>query len=160
MLPMVINYELCSVSLYLKFLTHKSPCLPALWGLNLSLSIQIKEPRSPLYILWEIWPLPTFPRIPKDFSSVQSLSHVQFIVTPWIAAHQASLSITSSQCLLKLMSIKSVMPSKHLILCCPLLRLPSIFPSIRVFSSESVLHIRWPEYFPTKLGYGEGCTTL
>ena len=75
------------------------------------------------------------------FSSVQSLSHVQFFVTPWTAAHQASLSITNSQSLLKLMSIESVMPSNHLILCCPLLPL-SIFPSIRVFPNESVLCIR------------------
>ena len=79
--------------------------------------------------------------------SIQSLSHVQLFETPWIAARQASLSITNSQILLKLMSIKSVMPSNHLILCHPLLLLPSIFPSIRVFSNESVLHIRWPEYW-------------
>ena len=79
--------------------------------------------------------------------SIQSLSHVQLFETPWIAARQASLSITNSQSLLKLMSIKSVMPSNHLILCHPLLLLPSIFPSIRVFSNESVLHIRWPEYW-------------
>ena len=68
-------------------------------------------------------------------------------VTPWTAARQASLSITSSQSLLKLMSIKSVMPSNHFILCCPLLLPPSIFPSIRVFSDESALHIRWPKYW-------------
>ena len=68
-------------------------------------------------------------------------------MTPWTAAHQASLSITNSQSLLKLMSIKSVMPSNHLILCCPLLFLPSIFPSIRVFSNESALHTRWPKYW-------------
>ena len=67
-------------------------------------------------------------------------------VTPWTAAHQASLSIINSQSLLKLMSIELVMPSNHLILCCPLLLLPSIFPSIRVFSSESVLRIKWPKY--------------
>ena len=67
--------------------------------------------------------------------------------TPWTAAHQASLSTTNSQSLLKLMSIKSVMPSNHLILCCPLLPLSSIFPRIRVFSNESVLHIRWPKYW-------------
>ena len=73
---------------------------------------------------------------------MQLLSHVQLFVTPWTAAHQASLSITNAWSLLKLMSIESVMPSNHLILCCPLLLLPSIFPSIRVFSSESVLHIR------------------
>ena len=79
------------------------------------------------------------------FSSVQSLSHVWLFETPWTAAHEASLSITSSQNLLKLMSIESVMPSNHLTLCCPLL-LPPVFPSIRVFSIESVLCIRWPKY--------------
>ena len=78
-----------------------------------------------------------------QFSSVQSLSCVWLIVTPWTTACQASLSITNSQILPKLMSIESVMTSSHLILCCPLLLLLSIFPSIRVFSSESVLHIRW-----------------
>ena len=81
------------------------------------------------------------------FSSVQLLSRVQLFATPWTAAHQASLSITNSQSLLKLMSIKAVMASNHLILCHPLLLRPSIFPSIRVFSSESVLHIRWPKYW-------------
>ena len=81
------------------------------------------------------------------FSSVQLLSHARLYATPWTAAYQASLSITNSQSLLKLMSIKSVMPSNHLILCHPLLLLPSIFPSIRVFSNESVLHIRWPKYW-------------
>ena len=79
-------------------------------------------------------------------SSVQSLSRVQLFVTPWTAARQASLSITNSQSLLKLMSIKLVMPSNYLILCCPLL-LPSVFPSIRVFSNESVLCITWPKYW-------------
>ena len=82
----------------------------------------------------------------KKFISVLSLSHVQLFATPWTTARQASLSITSSWSLLKLMSITSVMPSNHLILCCPLLP-PSIFPSIRVFSSESVLRIRWPNYW-------------
>ena len=79
--------------------------------------------------------------------SVQSLSHIQLFATPWTAACQASLSITNAQSLLKLMSIESVMPSNHLILCCPLLLLPSVFPSIRVFSNESVLRIRWPKYW-------------
>jgi len=79
--------------------------------------------------------------------SVQSLSCVRLFATPWTAARQASLSITNSRSLLKLMSIESVMPSNHLILCHPLLLLPSIFPSIRVFSSELVLHIRWPKYW-------------
>ena len=79
-------------------------------------------------------------------SSVQSLSRVWLFVTPWIAARQASLSISNSQSLLKLMSIKSVMLSSHLILCLPLLLLPPIPPRIRVFSNESTLHIRWPKY--------------
>ena len=79
-------------------------------------------------------------------SSAQSLSHVQFFATPWSAALQYSLFITNSQSLLKLMSIKSMMPSNHLILCCSLLP-PSIFPSIRVFSNESILCIRWPKYW-------------
>ena len=76
-----------------------------------------------------------------------SLSHVWLFVSPWTAARQASLSITNSQSLLKFMSIESVMPSNHLVLCRPLLFLPSIFPSIRVFSNESALHIRWPKYW-------------
>ena len=82
-----------------------------------------------------------------QFSSVQSLSLVQIFVTPWIAACQASLSISNSQRLPKLMSIESVMPSNHLILCRPLLLLPSIFPNIRVFSNESALRIRWLKYW-------------
>ena len=81
------------------------------------------------------------------FSSVQSLSHVQLFATPWTAARQASLSITNSWSLLRLMSFELVMPSNHLILCRPLLLLPSVFPSIRVFSNESVIHIRWPKYW-------------
>ena len=84
---------------------------------------------------------------PLCFGSVQSLSHVRLFATPWTAARQASLSITNSRSLLKLMSINSVIPSNHLILCCPLLLLPSILPSIRVFSKDSVLHIRWPKYY-------------
>ena len=82
-----------------------------------------------------------------QFSSVQSLSRVRHFATPWTAARQASLSITNSWSLLKLMSIELVMPSNHLILCHPLLLWPSIFPSIRVFSNESVLCIRWPKYW-------------
>ena len=85
----------------------------------------------------------------KAFSvqSVQSLSCVRLFVTPWTAAHQASLSITDSQSLLKLMSLKSVMPSNYLIPCCPLLLLPSVFSSIRAFFNDSVLCIRWPKYW-------------
>ena len=92
---------------------------------------------------------------PKDFILtglegpvvVQSLNHVRLFATPWTGAHQANLSFTIPQSLLKLMSIELVMPSNHLILCCPLLLLPSIFPSIRVFSNESALCIRWPKYW-------------
>ena len=86
-------------------------------------------------------------RLDFYFSSVQWLSCVRVFVTPWTAEHQASLSITNSRSLLRLMSIKSVMPSSHLILCPPLLLLPPIPPSIRVFSSESTLRMRWPKYW-------------
>ena len=82
-----------------------------------------------------------------QFSSVQSFSCVRFIATPWTIARQASLSITNSRSLFKLISIESMMPSNHLILCRPLLLPPSIFPSIRVFSKESALRIRWPKYW-------------
>ena len=103
-----------------------------------------------LYLLhWQAGSLPLAPP-GKPFlmvSSAESLSPVQLFVTPWTAACQASLYITNSQSLLKLMSIGSVMPSNHFILCCPVLLLPSIFPSISVFSSESALHIRWPKYW-------------
>ena len=85
--------------------------------------------------------------VPNNRTSVKSLSCVQLFGTPWTAAHQASLSTTTSQSLLKLMSIESLMPSNHLILCHPLLFPPSVFPSIRVFSNESVFHIRWPKYW-------------
>ena len=88
------------------------------------------------------------------YSSVQSLSLVQLLVTPWTAACQASLSITSSQSLLKLMSIESVMPSNHLIFCRPLFLLPSIFPSIRVFSNESIFRTRWPKDWNFSFGIG------
>ena len=84
---------------------------------------------------------------PHQFSSVQSLSRVWLFATPWTATCQASLSITNSWSLLKLMPIESVMPSNHLTFCHPLLLLPSIFPSIRVFSNDSPLHIRWPNYW-------------
>ena len=96
----------------------------------------LKKPNSVLFI-----------RSTAQFSLVQLLSHVRLFMTPWTAAHLASLSITNSWGLLKLMSIQSVMPSNHLIFCGPLLLLPSIFPNIKVFSSESVLHIRWPKYW-------------
>ena len=88
-----------------------------------------------------------YPVIKHQWNSVQSLSHVQLFVIPWTAACQASLSITNSQSLLKLMSIELVMPSRHIILCHPLLLLPSVFPSIRVFANESALRIKWPKYW-------------
>jgi len=100
-----------------------------------------------------LWPFDFFTRDAEhitlliQFSLVQSLSPVQLFETSWTAAHQASLSITNSWSLLKLMSIESLMPSNHLILCHPLLFLPSILPSIRVFSTELILHIRWPKYW-------------
>ena len=88
----------------------------------------------------------------RDHNVVQSLSHVQLFVTPWTAACQASLSITNSQSLLKLMSIELMMPTKHLILCRPLLFLSSIFPSIRVLSNELALPIKWPKYWSFSFG--------
>ena len=87
-----------------------------------------------------------------QFSSFQLLSCVRLLATPWIAARQASLSITNSQSLLKLMPIESVMPTNHLILCCPLLFLPPIPPSIRVFSNETALRMRWPKYWSFSFG--------
>ena len=96
--------------------------------------VYLKQPEKKRWIVYQ-------------FSSVQSLSCVQLFMTPWITAHQASLSITNSWSLLKPVPIESVMPSSHLILCCPLLLLPPIPPSIRVFSSESTLRIRWPKYW-------------
>ena len=94
--------------------------------------------------------------------SVQLLSHVRLLETPWTAAPQVSLSITNSRSLPKLMSVESVMPSNHLILYCPLLLLPSIFPSIRVFSNESALHIRWPKYwsFSFSISHSNECSGL
>ena len=92
-----------------------------------------------------------FVKLNVEFSSVQWLSCVWLFVTPWTAAHQASLSITNTWSLLKLTSIKSVLPFNHLILCHPLLLLPSIFPSIRVFSHKSVLHNRWTKYWSFSL---------
>ena len=92
------------------------------------------------------WIIP-WTKAPGRLQSIELLSHVWFFATPWTAARLASLSITNSWSLFKLMSIEWVMPSNHLILSCPLLLLPLIFPSIRVFSNESVLHNRWPKYW-------------
>ena len=104
-----------------------------IWGVRLSRGV---KNRVPLHII-----------LLQLFISVQSLSRVQLFATPWTAVCQASLSITNSQSLLKLMSIESVMPSNNLFLCRPLLLLPSVFPGIRVFSNESALRIRWPKYW-------------
>ena len=105
-------------------------CVLLLWSLELQC----------LRILQHFWDC-------KVLSSVQSLSRVQLFVTPWTTARQASLSITNSQSSLRFTSIESVMPSSHLILCCPLLLLPPIPPSIKIFSNESTLHMRWPKYW-------------
>ena len=107
----------------------------SVWGILISWAVLVLWQECHLLLLKDV------------ISSVQPLSRVLLLVTPWTAARQASLSITNSQSLLKLMSIESVMPSNHLISCHPLLLLPSIFPSIRVFSSESVLCIIWPNYW-------------
>ena len=116
--------------------------LPTLGENMPSLTVQHDVCWRPLDMLFIRW---------KGFSSIPAsqiqLSRVRLFATPWTAARQASLSITNSQSLLKLMSIESVMPSNHLILCRLLLLPPSIFPSIRVFSNESVLHMRWPKYW-------------
>ena len=98
-------------------------------------------------LVWLSRSLSVSKKVKFCFSSVQFLSHVWLFSIPWAAARQASLSITNSQSWLKLMSIESVIPSNHLILCRPLLLLPSVFPSIRVFSNESALRIRWPKYW-------------
>ena len=100
--------------------------------------------RTTVHRLENSW---TSDEVTSQFSSIQSLSRVQLFETPWTAAHQASLSITNSWSLLKLLSTESVIPSNHLILCHPLLLLPSTFPSISVFSGESVLCIRWSKYW-------------
>ena len=107
-------------------------------------NVNTKRNLVPTSMLFQPWQVEC-PQL--HFISVQSLSCVQLFVTPLIAACQATLSITNFQSLPKLMSIRSKMPSNHLILCHPLLLLPSIFPSIRVFSNESALHIRWPNYW-------------
>ena len=114
------------------------------------LQISVINPWSLNSLLFRAWGLSNISDVCITlwpFSSVQSLSCVWLFATPWITAHQASLSITNSQSSLKLMSIESVMPSSHLILCRPLRLLPPIPPSIRVFSSESTLHMRWPKYW-------------
>ena len=131
---------------------HMSPTTP--WTLSLPRNTPPLRAGLPNLWLWlSVYLLPHFLILLGSalhswvvLSSVQSLSRVRLFATPWTAAHQISLSITNSWSLLKLMSIKSVMPSNHLIFCHPLLLPPSVFPSIRVFSKESVLSIRWPKY--------------
>ena len=120
------------------------------------------KPLSPILLHWQANSLPLSHLgspvyIRYQYSSVQSLSRVWLFATPWTAGHQASLSITKSQSLPRLMPIESVMPSNHLILCRPLLLPPSIFPSIRVFSNESVLHIRWPKYWSFSFSISPSC---
>ena len=112
-------------------------------------SYMIEQLTLSVFLLYEVEQMSETPRkrVRDQFSSVQLLSRVRLFVTPWTATRQASLSITNSRSSPKPMSIESVMPSNHLILCCPLLFLSSIFPSIRVFSNESVLRIRWPKYW-------------
>ena len=127
-------YHLYCYLLNISFQLTQSVCPPVL---------KIKEQfiyNKNTYFNYTVWVLAV---VYSHISSVQSRSHVWFLATPWTAARQASLSITNSWSLLKLMSIESMMPSNHLILCHPLLLPPSIFPSIRVFSNESVLHIKW-----------------
>ena len=118
-----------------------------MWKLSLYSFIESQLGENSMFNTFEDVKTKRTPSLYKRFSSVQLLSHVQLFVTPWIAARQASLSITNSWSSHRLMSIESVMPSSHLILCCPLLLLPPIPPSIRVFSNESTLHIRWPKYW-------------
>ena len=134
------------VLLNYRSITH-SPLFPKVWWPR----AEFKEIYDIAIIktsLHEIWlRLHIVIEVPVQFSSVQLLSRVQLFATPWIAARQASLSITNSQSSLRLTSIESVMPSSHLILCCPLLLLPPIPPSIKVFSNESTLCMRWPKYW-------------
>ena len=126
---------LCRSDLHSRVAFSTRPSLSPLWHLTFCL----------LPSLWNL-AFPSFILLHRtQFSSVQSLSRVRLFASYWTAACQASLSITNSQSLLKLMSIESVMPSNHLILCRPLLLLPTSFPSIRVFSNESALCIRWPK---------------
>ena len=120
-------------------------CFYSVWLFVTLWTIACKAPLSMWFFRQELWR--GLPSSKKRLSSGHLLSRVRLFATPWIAAFQASLSIINSRSLPKLKSIESVMPSKHLILCCPLLLLPSIFPSISVFSNESALCIRWPKYW-------------
>ena len=152
---LIINAYFLSIS-WFHFLPVSALISGSTWqanGCSRICSLSIKDNLFPevtenllcfLVLDWVTWPSPSHS---QSFSSVQSLSHVWLFVSSWTAARQASLFITNSWSLLKLMPIEWVMPSNHLILCYPLLLLPSIFPSIRVFSYESVFHIRWAKYW-------------
>ena len=122
--------------------THRQVCFSLLLGHS-------SFPLSP--VAHKVFFVPSKSLCFPQFSSVQLLIRFRLFATPWTAAHQASLSITNSQSSPKAMSIESVMPYNHLILCCPLLFFPSIFPSIRIFSNESAFHIRWPKYWSFSL---------
>ena len=138
-------------NLYLEFLKNSIFFIVFIYLIFYSLSVQFSSVAQSCLTLCNsigcTWQASLSSTISGSFSSVQSLSRVQLFATPWIAARQASLSITISRRSLKLTSIESVMPSSHLILCHPLLRLSPIPPSIRVFSNESTLRMRWPEYW-------------
>ena len=126
---------------------HLILCRPLLLLPSIFPRIRVFSNESVLRIRWPNYRSLAFLKSEHFGALIQSLSHIQLSVTPRTAARQASLSITNSWSLLKLTSTESVMPSNHLILCHPLLLLPSIFPRIRVFSNESVLQIRWPKYW-------------
>ena len=138
-----------------------------IWLLPLQCWSKYLHKRRQDYLFWKFFklnwakftdtPRCKFLRSMFQFSSVQSLSRVRLFATPWIAAHQASLSITNSQSSLKLISIELVMPSSHLILCHPLLLLSPIPPSIRVFSNESTLHMRWAKYWSFSFSISLNC---
>ena len=112
------------------------------------------------FLFLKHWEVLLFHEEIKSISSVQLGSHVQLFATPWTTGCQDSLSITNSWSLFKLMSFESLMPSNHLILCRPLLLLPSIFASIRIFSNESVPHIRWPKYWSFSISPSNECSRL
>ena len=130
------------------FLKVKLPNIPIIFDEEKNLkycSWKLSKSQSNFFFCFLFWRIK-----PAQFNSVPSLSRIWLFATPWTAAHQAALSITNSWSLPKLMSIESVMPSNHLILCYPLLA-PSIFPNIRVFSNESALCIKWPKYWSFQL---------
>ena len=145
-----VNYKLALSKSTSQWLNNKRVCQMPLWRLNpmrLQLLVDLQQLLREFRVGWALCALGNLVGQIFPFSSIQSLGHVRLSATPWTAACQASLSIINCQSLLKFMSIDSVMPFNHLILCHPLLFPPSIFPSNRIFSSESVLHITWPKYW-------------